>query len=67
MSIQAAQAFLQRLMVDETLQAHLSEAGEIDALAAVGASFGFDFTAEEYLEATLLGWDVGEFEGRDMD
>ena len=57
MSADAVQAFLEALKADAGLQEKLNAVAEAEnadeAIVALGAEAGFDFTAEEWLEEQL--------------
>ena len=59
MSAEAVQAFLEAVKADTGLQEKLKAVAEAEnadeAIVAVGAEAGFDFTAEEWLEEQLEG------------
>ena len=65
MSAEAVQAFLEAVKADAGLQEKLQAVAEAenadDAIVALGAEAGFDFTAEEWLEEQLQGVDGGAY------
>lgn len=58
MTINAAQQFIQRIETDQTLRDTLADLNRsrIEAILAVAAKAGYEFTAEEYLVASVQNW-----------
>ena len=57
MSIEAAQAFMQKARTTEVLQQRieaLSGRGTLEQLVDIGRESGFDFSVEEYRQAVVL-------------
>ncbi|MDD2901329.1 MAG: Nif11-like leader peptide family natural product precursor [Syntrophales bacterium] len=52
MSIQSARDFLQRIETDQPLQERLEAAADLEARRQIIRAAGFDFTLDEFKEAT---------------